>query len=306
MSNWIIFYITFLSREFLLKWCNFFRNFCWNRDFLLCTTISIHFNIQVLAILTIEDFPEILGQVSFPPDFLLRHGLKELTYFLNESVTTESSAETCSVCQINSKKGGAYWVNCWGRDHTETGYTSNSKAWQVATYSYSEWSVSQERAAIYFVRWHFVEDRIFELITTQRASRHTSDLIPGSGEHLLWRNSRCWNAAEILLSIETLAAKGEGTFLMKTFVPDQRCIWPHAIRTHTVDRSLSQETFSGLQLKSSTNAYPSMITWQRSLCAQGSCFKQKLIKNVLPLFLPTLREQSYASPQTSSAISTTH
>jgi len=95
---------------------------------LLCTTISIDFNIQVLAILTIEDFPEILGQVSFPPDFLLRHGLKELTYFLNESVTTESSAETCFVCQINSKKGGAYWVNCWGRGHTETGYTSNSKA----------------------------------------------------------------------------------------------------------------------------------------------------------------------------------
>jgi len=30
-SNWIIFYITLLSWEFLLKWHNFFWNFCWNR-----------------------------------------------------------------------------------------------------------------------------------------------------------------------------------------------------------------------------------------------------------------------------------
>jgi len=40
-SNWIIFNITFLSRDFLLKWCNFIWNFYWNREFLLCTTISI-------------------------------------------------------------------------------------------------------------------------------------------------------------------------------------------------------------------------------------------------------------------------
>jgi len=47
MSNWIIFNITLLNWEFLLKWYNFFWNFCWNRDFLLCTTISIHFNSDI-------------------------------------------------------------------------------------------------------------------------------------------------------------------------------------------------------------------------------------------------------------------
>ena len=41
MSNWIIFYITLLNWEFLLKWYNFFWKFCWNREFSLCTTISI-------------------------------------------------------------------------------------------------------------------------------------------------------------------------------------------------------------------------------------------------------------------------
>jgi len=40
-SNWIIFYITLLSWDFLLKWCNFLWNFYWNREFLLCTTMSI-------------------------------------------------------------------------------------------------------------------------------------------------------------------------------------------------------------------------------------------------------------------------
>ena len=42
-----IFEITLLNWEFLLKWYNFFWNCCWNRDFLLCTTISIDFNSQV-------------------------------------------------------------------------------------------------------------------------------------------------------------------------------------------------------------------------------------------------------------------
>ena len=37
------FYITLLNWEFLLKWYNFFWNFCWIRAFLLCTTISIDF-----------------------------------------------------------------------------------------------------------------------------------------------------------------------------------------------------------------------------------------------------------------------
>jgi len=46
MSSWIIFYITLLNWEFLLKCYNFFWNFCWNKDFLLCTTISIDFNSQ--------------------------------------------------------------------------------------------------------------------------------------------------------------------------------------------------------------------------------------------------------------------
>jgi len=45
------FYITLLSWEFLLKWCNFFWNICWNRDFLLCTTISIYFNNSQISFL---------------------------------------------------------------------------------------------------------------------------------------------------------------------------------------------------------------------------------------------------------------
>jgi len=39
--NWIVCYISLLSWKFLLKWYHFFGNFCWNRKFLLCTTISI-------------------------------------------------------------------------------------------------------------------------------------------------------------------------------------------------------------------------------------------------------------------------
>jgi len=39
--RWIIFYITLLRLQFLLKWYNFLSNFCWNRYFLLCTTISV-------------------------------------------------------------------------------------------------------------------------------------------------------------------------------------------------------------------------------------------------------------------------
>jgi len=50
MSNWIIFYITLLNWEFLLKWCNFFWNFCWIRGFLLCTTIPIDFNSQIFIL----------------------------------------------------------------------------------------------------------------------------------------------------------------------------------------------------------------------------------------------------------------
>jgi len=42
------FCITLLCWEFLLKWYNFFWNNCWNRYFLLCTTISIDFNSQTL------------------------------------------------------------------------------------------------------------------------------------------------------------------------------------------------------------------------------------------------------------------
>ena len=41
------FYITLLNWEILLKWYNFFRNFNWNRHFLLCTTIYIDFNRQI-------------------------------------------------------------------------------------------------------------------------------------------------------------------------------------------------------------------------------------------------------------------
>jgi len=35
--------ITLLNGEFLLKWHSFFWNFCWKRDFMLCTTISTDF-----------------------------------------------------------------------------------------------------------------------------------------------------------------------------------------------------------------------------------------------------------------------
>jgi len=41
------FYITLFNWQFLLKWHNFIWNTCWNRDFLLCTTISIDFNSQI-------------------------------------------------------------------------------------------------------------------------------------------------------------------------------------------------------------------------------------------------------------------
>ena len=44
MSNCIIFYIALLNWKFLLEWYNFFWNVCWNRDILLCTTISTDFN----------------------------------------------------------------------------------------------------------------------------------------------------------------------------------------------------------------------------------------------------------------------
>ena len=47
MSNWIIFHITLLNWEFLLKWYNFVWDFCWDRYFLLCTTISTDFNSQI-------------------------------------------------------------------------------------------------------------------------------------------------------------------------------------------------------------------------------------------------------------------
>jgi len=47
MSNWVIFHITLLNWKFLLKWYNFFWNFCWNRNFLLFTMISIDFNSQI-------------------------------------------------------------------------------------------------------------------------------------------------------------------------------------------------------------------------------------------------------------------
>jgi len=47
------FYITLLNWEFLLKWYNFFWNFCWIRDFLLSTTISIDFNSQTSFPLTL-------------------------------------------------------------------------------------------------------------------------------------------------------------------------------------------------------------------------------------------------------------
>jgi len=39
-SIWLIFFITLLSWEFLLKW-QISCETCWNREFLLCTTISI-------------------------------------------------------------------------------------------------------------------------------------------------------------------------------------------------------------------------------------------------------------------------
>jgi len=42
-SNWIIFDITLLSWEFLLKWYSFLWTFCWNGEFVLCPTISIEY-----------------------------------------------------------------------------------------------------------------------------------------------------------------------------------------------------------------------------------------------------------------------
>jgi len=42
MSNWIICYITLLNWHFLLKWYNFFWNFCWNR------VLAVHQNFHLL------------------------------------------------------------------------------------------------------------------------------------------------------------------------------------------------------------------------------------------------------------------
>jgi len=67
------FYITLLSWEFLLKWYNFFLNFCWNRGFLLCTTISIDFNSQISFPLWYvkESKSEILERLESESDVLL-------------------------------------------------------------------------------------------------------------------------------------------------------------------------------------------------------------------------------------------
>jgi len=46
MSSYIIFYITLLSWEFLLKWYNFLRNFCWNRF------LAVYHNLRWLLIAT--------------------------------------------------------------------------------------------------------------------------------------------------------------------------------------------------------------------------------------------------------------
>ena len=72
MSNCIIFYITLLNWEFLLKWYNFFWNFCWNRGLLLCTTISIDFNSQISFPYVKESESEILESGSRSRIFYLR------------------------------------------------------------------------------------------------------------------------------------------------------------------------------------------------------------------------------------------
>ena len=46
MSNWIIFYITLLNWEFLLKWYNFFWNFCLKQRFL---AVHHDFHWQLIA-----------------------------------------------------------------------------------------------------------------------------------------------------------------------------------------------------------------------------------------------------------------
>jgi len=64
MSNWIIFHITLLNCEFLLKWYNFFWIFCWNRHFLLCTTFPLILTVQFHSLYVKESESEILERLE--------------------------------------------------------------------------------------------------------------------------------------------------------------------------------------------------------------------------------------------------
>ena len=113
MSNWIIFYVTLLSWEFLLKWYNFFWNFCWNRDFLLCTTISIGINSQF-------SFPLCKGVGNF--------GKVGVGYFTFDSSTLVEVTHILTTCP--------YFDNLkfdrWSSSVRESGLTASSPVSDVS------------------------------------------------------------------------------------------------------------------------------------------------------------------------------
>jgi len=72
------FSITLLNWEFLSKWYNSLRNFCWNRGFLLRGTISSDFNIQISIRLCVWEILERRSRIFY----LRLHNPGEYVHFL--------------------------------------------------------------------------------------------------------------------------------------------------------------------------------------------------------------------------------
>ena len=70
MSNWIIFYITLLHSEFLLKWYNFFWNFCWNRASCYAPRFPLILTAKFHSLYVIESESEILERSELESDIL--------------------------------------------------------------------------------------------------------------------------------------------------------------------------------------------------------------------------------------------
>jgi len=124
-SKWIIFYTSYLSWEFLLKWHSFFWNFCWNREFLLRTTISskclllqnswqpnfIHFMLKIRSWCRNWQFWKGRSRTFF---FRLRNSVQCLSKVLlvkNPYVIQESNLHRCPIASDLSKKKQSRRIN---------------------------------------------------------------------------------------------------------------------------------------------------------------------------------------------------